>query len=176
MSFCGEVAGLVDEERTVNSFCLDIHWGFWYSLSWDPYRKAVDGWMSRVGGWIRESLTVWIQKVVVSGAKSCWRRVTCGVLQGSVWIWSHLTTSFMIWCTQCKFADDTKLWGMTGRPGNGAAIQGDLVRLEKWMDRNLPKFSEGKCWVAQLCRIGAGDPGGHQVECESSVFCCRSGD
>lgn len=44
-----------------------------------------------------------------------------------------------------KFADDTKLGGVVGRPEGCATIQGDPDRLEKWADRYIMKFSKETC-------------------------------
>ncbi|KAK4830236.1 hypothetical protein QYF61_009303 [Mycteria americana] len=46
-------------------------------------------------------------------------------------------------CNINKFADDTKLRGVTDMLESHAAIQKDPDRLEKWTDRNL-KFNKGK--------------------------------
>lgn len=52
-----------------------------------------------------------------------------------------------------------KLWHLNTRifdkPSNCAAIQRGLNRLQKWVDRNVMKFNEGKCKV--LC-LGRNNP------------------
>jgi len=55
-------------------------------------------------------------------------------------------------CTLCKVADDTNPGRMADTPGGCAASQRDLNRLESWADRNLMKFSRGKCKVLHLGR------------------------
>ncbi|KAK4832100.1 hypothetical protein QYF61_020727 [Mycteria americana] len=55
-------------------------------------------------------------------------------------------------CILSKFADDTKLGGVAGRPRECADIWRDLDRLEKRTDRNLMEFNKGKHQVLQLGR------------------------
>ncbi|KAK4817119.1 hypothetical protein QYF61_027982, partial [Mycteria americana] len=49
-----------------------------------------------------------------------------------------------------KFADDTELGRGADMPEGRAAIQRDLDRLEKCVDRNLMKFNKGNCKVLHL--------------------------
>ncbi|KAJ7395150.1 DCN1-like protein 4 [Pitangus sulphuratus] len=58
-------------------------------------------------------------------------------------------------CTLSKLADDTELEVKDGKPEGHAAIQRDLKRLEKWMDRNFINFNQEKCKVLQLGRNNA---------------------
>ena len=46
--------------------------------------------------------------------------------------------------TPSNFADDTKLGEAADTPESHAAIQRDLDMLEKWDDRKLMKFNQGK--------------------------------
>ena len=55
-------------------------------------------------------------------------------------------------CTLSKCADDTKLEGVVDTPDDCAALQRDLDGMEKRADRNLVKFSKGKCKVLRLVR------------------------
>ncbi|GAB0188254.1 mitochondrial enolase superfamily member 1 [Grus japonensis] len=116
--------------------------------------------------------------------KLSWRPVTGGVPWGSV-LALILFNIFINYlddeadCTLSKFADDTKLGGVTDTPEGCIAIWSDLDRLEKWADRNFMKFSKGKGQVLHLerkspryqytvgagnhrCREGPGGPGGQQ--------------
>ncbi|KAK4808476.1 hypothetical protein QYF61_005793 [Mycteria americana] len=51
-----------------------------------------------------------------------------------------------------KFADDTKLGGAADTPECCAAIQRDLNRMEKWANKNLLKFNNGKCKILHMGR------------------------
>lgn len=55
-------------------------------------------------------------------------------------------------CTLGKFAYETKLGRMSDMPNNHAALQRGLNVAEKCADKNLMKFSKGKCKVQHLRR------------------------
>jgi len=94
------------------------------------------------------------------GAKSCWRPVTSGALQGSV-LGPLLFNTFMNdldgWteCTLCKFADDMRLGEAADTPESCATTQRHLSKLENWAKRNLMNFNKGKCRGFHLGRSNA---------------------
>ncbi|PKU41171.1 rna-directed dna polymerase from mobile element jockey-like [Limosa lapponica baueri] len=103
----------------------------------------------------------------ISNVKSRWRPVTSSVAQGS--ILSPILFNIFIndlddgaERTLSKFADDTKLGGEADIPEGCAAIQKDLNRLEKWVDRNLMKFNKERNNPLHQYMLGA-------VQMESSL-------
>lgn len=93
---------------------------------------------------------------MISGIESIWRPVASGVCQGSVFdpVFNFFISDLdeRTGFTLSKFADDTKLRGVADKPESCAAIQQDLDRLESWAERNLIKFSKGKCRILNLGR------------------------
>ncbi|KAK4830442.1 hypothetical protein QYF61_011150 [Mycteria americana] len=103
--------------------------------------------------------------------KTYWRPVTRDVPQG--WILSPVLFNIFIndlddetEYTLSKFADDN--WGeVTDAPDGCAFTQRDLIRLEKWADRNLAEFGKEKCKVLRLGRCNPMHQhrlGTHQLE------------
>lgn len=74
-----------------------------------------------------------------------------------------LTFSSMTWmkgrCFLILFIDDTKLGGVASTPECCATLQRD--RLERWAERNLLKFSKGKC--RRFLRVWKNNPVSHST-------------
>uniref|UniRef100_K7F0K2 Reverse transcriptase domain-containing protein n=1 Tax=Pelodiscus sinensis TaxID=13735 RepID=K7F0K2_PELSI len=109
----------------------------------------------KVERWISNWLKGRLQRVILKGELSGWRKVTSGVPQGSVlgpilfnlFIADFGTKSGSV---LIKFADDTKLGAIANSEKDRDIIQEDLDDLVNWSDSNRMKFNSEKCKVMHL--------------------------
>lgn len=94
-----------------------------------------------------------LQRVMISGTKFSWQSVTSETHQGTTQgpdLFGIFSNHLFEESNLSKFADDTKLEGVTDQPEGCAAIQRHLNRLEKESKRNLLKLNKGKLTVLQV--------------------------
>ena len=115
------------------------------------------GIQGKVLAWIRSFLIGRRQRVVVSGQKSDWSAVTSGVPQGSVLgpILFLVYVNDLPTCVRSGtklFADDTKLYVRSDKPGATEKLQEDLEALESWADNSQLRFHPDKCFIMKIGR------------------------
>jgi len=104
----------------------------------------------KIWNWIQEWLSNRKQRVRLQGCTSSWRLVLSGIPQGSVLgpllfviFINDIDRGILNWLL--KFADDTKVFGLVNRSGDGQRLRQDLSRLFKWSHDWQMLFNIEKC-------------------------------
>uniref|UniRef100_K7F1X3 Reverse transcriptase domain-containing protein n=1 Tax=Pelodiscus sinensis TaxID=13735 RepID=K7F1X3_PELSI len=156
ISFFEKVTDFLDKGNAVDLIYLD------FSKAFDtvPHRELLVklekiGINMKVERWISNWLKGRLQRVILKGELTGWRKVTSGVPQGSV-LGPILFNLFIAdlgtksGSVLIKFEDDTKLGAIANSEKDRDIIQEDLDDLVNWSDSNRMKFNSEKCKVMHL--------------------------
>ena len=114
----------------------------------------------KVSIWLKDWLKDRVQRVVVEGETSEWKKVLSSVVQGSV----LGSTLFNIYIDDIdelintlirKFADDTKNARQIQNEKDGEKMQEDIKKLEEWASKWEMEFNVEKC---KVMHIGKSNP------------------
>ena len=147
---------ILDDSGSVDIIYMD------YQKAFDsvPHRRLIMKTEAHgIGGpvlrWINDFLSNRKQSVVVGNAQSSEAPVTSGIPQGSVLgpvlFILYINDLPQIVDSEVRlFADDTKIFTRSDRPGAVDVLQSDLQKLETWSKAWLLKFHPLKCQVLKL--------------------------
>jgi len=127
-----------------------------------PHKRLLEkiqgrGILGSVLNWIEDWLSCRLQRVVMQGSASSWRRITSGVLQGLV-LGPVLFLIFIndldldLSCWVLKFADDTKIYGNVTSEYDAIQLQRDLDKVLAWSVVWQMPFNIQKCKVMHFGR------------------------
>ena len=105
-----------------------------------------------VSVWIQDFLTDRLQRVILENSESAWIPVTCGVPHCSVlgpvlFLLYVKDLSEMVQSVVKLFADDTKLYHISGSQKERGILQKDINSLCNWSATWKLPFNIGKCRV-----------------------------
>ena len=161
LTFLDKVSGCLDSGENIDVVFLD------FAKAFDkvPHKRLEKKLKSHgITGKLLKWITEWLhnrkQRVCVNGSKSGWQLVLSGVPQGSVlgpilfliYI-NDLDCGISNWIL--KFADDTKIFGITNDIYQQLKLQEDLNTLFQWSSEWQMLFNIDKCKVMHLGRHNA---------------------
>jgi hypothetical protein len=153
LTFLEVLTDYVDKGFPVDVIYLDFQKAF----DKVPHNRLIKkvkahGITGNVADWIEAWLKDRQQRVVLNGCKSQWNDVKSGVPQGSI----LGPLLFVIYINDIdeeivsklyKFADDTKILGVTATPEDVEIVRSDLHQLFRWSEEWQMLFNINKCGV-----------------------------
>ena len=138
LEFLEDITDMRDRGETIDIIYLD----FCKAFDKVPHKRLMKklynyGIRGNILNWVADFLKDRIQRVVVNGEKSDWRRVTSGIPQGSV-LGPVLFLIFIndlpdqLDCFIKLFADDAKLYSIVQSPEQSGNLQRNLVEAGDW--------------------------------------------
>ena len=156
LEFLDDVTKQVDSSHNVDVIYLDFQKAFdKVPLGRLMQKTKALGVQGKCAEWINSWLSDRLQRVVVNGEVSSWRKVSSGVPQGSVLgpllfliFINDIDTS--LGSRICKFADDTKLYRVVDSVSDSVLLQSDLDKLVSWSEIWQMSFNVDKCKVVHF--------------------------
>ena len=156
LEFLEDITDMRDRGETIDIIYLD----FCKAFDKVPHKRLMKklynyGIRGNILNWVADFLKDRIQRVVVNGEKSDWRRVTSGIPQGSV-LGPVLFLIFIndlpdqLDCFIKLFADDAKLYSIVRSPEQSGNLQRNLVEAGDWALRWNMFFNHKKCKHLQV--------------------------
>ncbi len=151
LEFLEEISEAIDNGDDVDIIYLD----FCKAFDKVPHQRLLlklehYGIIGEIKDWVQDFLADRVQRVVINGAKSDWRKVTSGIPQGSVLgpilflIYINDLPDEMTNCIKL-FADDSKLFSSVNNRGQADELQQDLNTAETWARKWQMEFNTKEC-------------------------------
>ena len=158
LEYFSDIENSLDEGDCVDAVYLDCRKAF----DTVPHHQLLEkigaaGIGGEVKDWIGSFLEDRVQRVVIGGSHSTWRRVWSGVPQGSV----LGPTLFLIYVNDLLenidskgklFADDAKIYRQLRTEEDRKTFQQDLDKLHAWSTKWGMRFNESKCKAMHIGR------------------------